>query len=106
MPLREIRCHLERRRLWNFIQGFASRNDSHRSWCVGSLELTGHSRMAGWLRVTAAAISFPAAWSALSRRSLGDRVNAFTWNSIHIPQCRLAASKNLRSEAGASSYST
>jgi hypothetical protein len=29
--------------------------------------------LAGRLRVTAAAISFPAAWSALSRRSLGDR---------------------------------
>jgi hypothetical protein len=23
---------------------------------------------------------FPAAWSALTRRSLGDRRNAFTWN--------------------------
>jgi len=29
--------------------------------------------LAGWLRVTAAAISFPVAWSALPRRSLGDR---------------------------------
>src|SRR5215472_7076212 len=34
---------------------------------------TRRAGLAGWLRVTAAAISFPAAWSALSRRSLGDR---------------------------------
>ena len=40
---------------------------------MGQRADTRRAGLAGWLRVTAAAISFPAAWSALSRRSLGDR---------------------------------
>jgi len=54
---------------WSALQQSVRR--SHRSGNPGILrQLAG---LAGWLRVTAAAISFPAAWSALSRRSLGDR---------------------------------
>jgi hypothetical protein len=48
---------------------------------------------------------FPAAWSALTRRSLGDQGTPSVGNhSTSHRQCRFAAFKSLRSEAGASSY--
>jgi hypothetical protein len=63
--------------------------------------------LAGWLRVTAAAISLPGRVERSHAEALATG-NAFARKSPPHPilaQCRLAASKNLRSEAGTSSYS-
>jgi hypothetical protein len=60
--------------------------------------------LAGWLRVTAAAISFPGGVERSHTQKRWRPGNAFSRKSLHIPSTRFAAFKSPRSEAGASSY--